>query len=272
MQTPDLILSFLVGILSFLSPCVLPLVPVYLGYLSGPAAMAARTGSSVKGGTVAMSTANARWVVLAHAIMFLIGFTFVFGAVLGGMASFLAQFFFENRKLINNVMGVLLIVFGLHTVGIARIPFLDYTKRLDLRPSQNLGYLRSLLIGIGFAVGWTPCTSVQLGLIFNMAKDHPGEGMLFFFVYSLGFGLPFLLAALALGQISPALKRVTRRSYSFKIGNWKVIDEVNIISLISGSMLIIVGILVLTNALYLLSTLVPQFTLPIDAFAPPATA
>jgi cytochrome c-type biogenesis protein len=268
MQTPDLILSFLAGLLSFLSPCVFPLVPVYLGYLSGPAVMAARTASST-GGTATMSTSSARWVVLGHAIMFILGFTFVFGAVFGGLASFLTEFFFRNKDLINKIMGIMLIVFGLHSVGLIRIGFLDYTRRLDLRPSQNLGYLRSLIIGIGFAVGWTPCTSLQLGLIFTLARNGaPEQAFIPFVIYSLGFGLPFLLAALALGQISAGLKRITRRSYTFKIGNWTAIEQVNIISLVSGIVLIIMGILVLTNALFYLSTITPPIEIDIGSMAP----
>jgi cytochrome c-type biogenesis protein len=268
MQTPDLVLSFLAGILSFLSPCVFPLVPVYLGYLSGPAVMAARTASST-GGTATMSTSSARWIVVGHAIMFILGFTFVFGAVFGGLASFLTEFFFNNKDNINKVMGVMLIIFGLHSIGLIRIGFLDYTRRLDLRPSQNLGYLRSLIIGIGFAVGWTPCTSLQLGLIFTLAKNGaPEQAFIPFVIYSLGFGLPFLLAALALGQISAGLKRITRRSYSFKIGNWTAIDQVNIISLVSGLVLILMGILVLTNALFYLSTITPPIEIDIGAMVP----
>lgn len=263
MSTPDLFLAFIAGILSFLSPCVFPLVPVYLGYLSGPAVMAARTAAAT-GGTATMSTGAARWVVLGHALMFMLGFTFVFGAILGGMASVLKVFFFENREIINRVMGILLIVFGLQSLTILRIPFLDYTKRLDLRPSQNLGYLRSLLIGIAFAIGWTPCTSYQLGLIFTLATNNPGAAFIPFVVYSLGFGLPFLLAALALGQVSAGLKRITRRSYFLKIGSWTIIERVNIISLISGIVLILMGILVLTNALAFLSTITPPINFDIS--------
>ncbi|HKP52120.1 MAG TPA: cytochrome c biogenesis protein CcdA [Chloroflexia bacterium] len=262
MNSPDLFLSFLAGLLSFLSPCVFPLVPVYLGYLSGPAVMAARAASA-QGGTATMSTSAARWIVLGHALMFMLGFTFIFGAVFGGLASFLTEFFFKNRDLINRVMGIMLIIFGMHSVGLIRIGFLDYTKRLDLRPSQNLGYLRSFIIGVGFAVGWTPCTSIQLGLIFTLARDDPGGAFIPFLIYSLGFGLPFLLAALALGQISSGLKRITRRGYSLKIGNWQVIREVNIISLISGLVLILMGILVLTDALGFLSTITPPINIEV---------
>jgi cytochrome c-type biogenesis protein len=263
MQTPDLFLSFLAGLLSFLSPCVFPLVPVYLGYLSGPAVMAARAASA-QGGTATMSTTAARWVVMGHALMFMLGFTFVFGAIFGSLASVLNDFFFDNRDVINWIMGTMLIVFGLHSVGLIRIKFFDYTRRLDLRPSQNLGYLRSLIIGIAFAVGWTPCTSFQLGLIITLAKNgEPGQAFIPFLIYSLGFGVPFLLAALALGQISAGLKRITRRTYFLKIGNWTVIEQVNIISLVSGLILILMGILVLTNALGVLSTITPPINIDV---------
>ena len=264
MQTPDLLLSFAAGVLSFLSPCVFPLVPVYLGYLSGPAVVAARAAAA-SGATAAMSISTARWVVLGHAVMFMLGFTFIFGAVFGSLAGFLTEFFFKNKDIINRVMGTMLIIFGMHSVGLIRIGFLDYTRRLELRPSQNLGYLRSLIIGIGFAIGWTPCTSIQLGLIFTLARDDPGGAFIPFVIYSLGFGLPFLLAALALGQISAGLKRITRRGYSLKLGNWQIIREVNIISLVSGIMLILMGVLVLTDALYFLSTITPPIQLDVRA-------
>src|SRR6478735_3664914 len=110
-SSPALYIAFLAGLLSFLSPCVLPLVPAYLGYLSGTAVMVARGGASSES-TAAMSRASARWTVLAHALVFVVGFTIIFVVVIGGLAGALSDVLRENKLLINQVMGVLLVIFG----------------------------------------------------------------------------------------------------------------------------------------------------------------
>lgn len=250
MEAPTLFIAFLAGFLSFLSPCVLPLVPAYIGYMSGSATRQVRTGS-VAGAAVV--TSSARWIVMAHALMFVIGFTLVF-AVLGNLVGAAKGFFFDYREVIQRSMGVLLIVFGIFMVGVVNIPFLNYTRRLDIRPASNLGYLRSFLIGLGFGVGWTPCVGPTLGLIMTLAlQGREGEVMFPFLAYSLGLALPFLATALAMGRISAILKKLTRRSFSLKIGGWKIIDEVNVVSLVSGLLLIIMGVLIAFDWLKLLA-------------------
>lgn len=261
MQAPNLLIALIAGIVSFLSPCVLPLVPAYIGYLGGSTVTSARAAVSAGGGTATTSTAHARWVALSNAAVFVLGFTIVFVVVIGGLAGALSLTLKQNIKIIQWVMGFLLIVFGLHTVGLINIPFLNYTRRLDLRPANNLGYLRSLLIGMGFAVGWTPCIGPTLGLILNLGLNgRAGEAFFPAIAYSLGLGIPFMLTALAMGQISSVLKRLTRRGFTLKLGSWKVIDNVNAISLVSGLLLIFMGVLVVTNSLSILA----QFGAPID--------
>lgn len=265
MQTPNLVLAFLAGLLSFLSPCVFPLIPVYIGYLSGAALPAARGTVTTTGnvGVVTMSSTGARWVVVAHTLMFMLGFTLIFGVVLGGIAGALSAQLREWLPAIQRVMGVLLLIFGLHMVGLLHIPWLDYTKRMNLRPSSSAGYLRSLLVGIAFAIGWTPCTSLQLGLIFTLATNgRPEQAWIPFMIYSLGLGIPFLLAALALGQIAGPIKRLMRRVYTFKMGKWTVIDQVNIVSLVGGVVLLIMAVLILTDKITLLTSLFPTLDLP----------
>src|SRR4051794_8959333 len=306
--------AFAAGVLSFLSPCVLPLVPAYIGYLGGSvvrtgrgsappnrpmrprtatnanamqAAPAVADGgmsgppttvasaavvSQTMGGAVAVprpedmerpaasarraaerpraaAASASRWIVLTHAIVFVLGFTLVF-AIIGGLIGsardlLLSEnplFHVSNRRILQYVMGALLIVFGLHMVGFINIRFLNYERRLGdkMRPGPKLSYLRSFLIGLGFGLGWTPCIGPTLGLIFSLSLNgQQGEAVLPFLAYSIGLGIPFMLTALAMGRISTFLKRLTRRSYSLRFGGWTLIDRVNIVSIVSGLLLII---------------------------------
>jgi len=334
-----LFLAFAAGVLSFLSPCVLPLVPAYIGYLGGSvvrsaqarprpsgmrnaelgmrnnntqdpisrsqfhisdsvnastaiAAVPPRVGSGPRSSGEGMSAdramrptrpveatrrpqpnpqtkAAARWLVVSHAIVFVLAFSLVF-AVIGGLVGslrdvFLSQntlFHTTNKRVLEYIMGALLVVFGLHMIGLINIPFLNYERRLGdkMRPGANLSYARSFLIGLGFGVGWTPCVGPTLGLIFTMAVNgQQGQAALPFIAYSLGLGVPFIVTALAMGQISSALKRFTRRGYSLQIGSWKAIDRVNIVSLISGLLLVIMGIFIFTDLVTLLAPNTPGF-------------
>jgi cytochrome c-type biogenesis protein len=304
MQSPELFIAFLAGLFSFLSPCVLPLVPAYIGYLGGsvtrtaPAPRPARVPVaasqapvmtaelSVAGAGSAtldrrptpasappssprpargpvMKAASSRWIVLVHAFVFVLGFTLVF-AIIGGLVGSLRDVLLgenpwlgiTNRRLLQYIMGVLLTVFGLHMIGLINIPWLNYEKRLGdkLRPSTNLSYIRSFLIGLGFGLGWTPCIGPQLGLIFTMSLGgQQGQAILPFLAYSIGLGIPFMLTALAMGRISSFLKKLTRKSYSVRIGNWKAIDRVNIVSLVSGGLLVFMGILIFFDLVTLLA-------------------
>ena len=176
MEAPSLLVALLAGLFSFLSPCVLPLIPAYIGYISGSAlavarntpsgggqalaassrytitASAATSSSAVrlnKQGTVgtmgvqatpAISSAYARWVVMGHAAMFVLGLTLVFVIVIGGMAGALSYLLKGNIRIIQQIMGVVLVIFGLHMIGVINIPFMNYTRRMDIRPATNLGY------------------------------------------------------------------------------------------------------------------------------------
>ncbi|MEA2573605.1 MAG: cytochrome c-type biosis protein [Chloroflexia bacterium] len=261
MQSPALWVAFFAGLLSFLSPCVLPLVPAYIGYLGGSALPVARGVSTTTGGVQAtMTQATARWIVLANAVLFVLGFTIVF-AMIGNLAGALSTLLYENKRILQYIAGGMLFIFGLHMIGLIRIQFLDYTRRLDVRPAQNLGYVRSFLIGLGFGVGWTPCIGPTLGLIFTLALNgNTQDAFVPFIAYSIGLGIPFLITALAMGQISGVLKRLTRRSYTLKAGNWTVIDQVNIVSLVSGVLLVVMGLLVFFNAVTLLAPATNWFT------------
>ena len=207
--------------------------------------------------------ASSRWIVLVHAFVFVLGFTLVF-AIIGGLVGSLRDvllgenpwFDITNRRLLQYVMGVLLVVFGLHMIGLINIPWLNYERRLGdkLRPSSNLSYIRSFLIGLGFGLGWTPCIGPTLSLIFTMSiGGQQGQAIVPFLAYSIGLGIPFMLTALAMGRISSFLKKLTRKSYSVRIGNWKAIDRVNIVSLVSGGLLVFMGILIFFDLVTLLA-------------------
>lgn len=260
MEAPSLFVAFAAGLLSFLSPCVLPLIPAYIGYLGGSIVTNARRSSS--GGAAIAAAPNVRLIALLHSLMFVLGFTFIFVVVVGSLAGALSDLFRTNREPIQWVMGILLIVFGLNAAGIVKIPFLDYTRRLELRPASNLGYVRSFLIGIGFAIGWTPCVSYWLGILISLALNgEPDKAFVPFLAYSIGLGVPFLVAGLAMGQISGWLKKITRKMYTVRLGNWTVVDHVNIVSLISGLFLVLMGILILTNAMAFLAQFAPAIDL-----------
>src|SRR5436305_8224733 len=148
MQTSSLniFVAFFAGLVSFLSPCVLPLVPAYIGYLSGPAVMTAASSSRAGGETATMQLSTARWRVFAHSALFVLGFTIIFVVVIGGLAGQLSDLLRENRLVVQKIMGVLLVVFGLFMLHVVNIPFLNYTRCADtaMRSIGSSGYLRPL--------------------------------------------------------------------------------------------------------------------------------
>jgi cytochrome c-type biogenesis protein len=261
----NIFVAFAAGLISFLSPCVLPLVPAYIGYLSGPAVMSAAStaGGGRREAAMTMTASSARWKVFAHSALFVLGFTIIFVVVIGGLAGTFSDLLREHKRAVQYVMGVMLVIFGLFMLHMVNIPLLNYTRRADTAmrsTAGNLGYLRSLLIGMGFAIGWTPCIGPTLGLMFTLAMNNSqAEAFPLFLSYSLGLGIPFLLAGFAMGQISSGLKKLTRRTYSLKIGAWKVVDQVDIVSLVSGVLLVVVGIMVFTNSLTIINQYFPTF-------------
>jgi len=220
-------LAFLAGLLSFISPCVLPLVPVYLGYL---------TGSVVTG-----EPSPSRRATFSHALLFVLGFSLIFVLVFGAPVGLLGQVMAQLAPLLVKVGGVLLILFGLHTTGLVRIPFLAMEGRKDWGAERDPSYLRSLLMGMTFAAGWTPCVGPLLGAILTLAFDAQsvGRAVLFLATYSAGLGLPFLVVALLLTFVAERLRRWNR--------------YLRIVSLISGVFLIAVGLLLVTDAFQRLS-------------------
>lgn len=219
-QSVSGVASVLAGLLSFFSPCILPLIPVYLGYMTGTAL---GTGEGA-----------ARFRTLIHALLFTVGFSAVFVA-LGAAAGWLGSLLYTAVPYIMRLGGLLLVIFGLHLTGLVTIPFLQMERRMALAPNQPRGYWTSLLVGIIFAAGWTPCVGPVLASILFLAADSQtaatGAGLLT--LYSLGLGVPFLLVAALIDVAAPLLRKLNRHT--------------RVLSIISGAVLLVMGVLLLTG-------------------------
>jgi len=216
--------AFLAGLLSFISPCVLPLVPVYLGIMT--------RNVIYKNENIKISE---RIYILLNSFIFVLGFTIVF-IILGSTATFLGQLFKNYIGIIGRIGGAILIVFGLHYVGLFKIPFLNFEKRFNMSPTLKKGYIWSFLFGVIFSFGWVPCVGLILSSILLLASklDTLKQGILLLTFYSLGLGFPFILASLFISFFSNFLKRINR--------------HINVISIISGVFIILLGIIFLTDS------------------------
>jgi cytochrome c-type biogenesis protein len=226
--------AFSAGLLSFLSPCVLPLVPSYIGFLTG---------------MTAPEAVNRRRITVTHALFFVLGFTLVFLA-LGAGASVFGSALKSHKLLVAQIGGVLIIIFGLWTLGVIKLPFLEREQRLQV-DEKPVGYLGSSLVGMAFAAGWVPCIGPILGAILMLAGSQAdfGRGMGLLAAYSAGLAIPFLLAAFALDAFLGWFKSFRRHLGTVKI--------------VSGVLLIAVGILMVsgdfTRLAGWLSNLTPDF-------------
>ena len=193
---PAMTIALLAGVISFLSPCVLPIVPPYLAYMSG-----------VSLGDMSSTRAARRRAVVA-ALFFVLGLSTVF-LFLGFTASIFGTFFLQNQTLLAQISGVVVILFGLHFLGVFRIPFLDQEARLDAgdRGGSSFG---AYILGLAFAFGWTPCIGPQLGAILSLAANEASvsRGTLLLGVYAAGLGIPFLLAAVFLSRATGLMNRI----------------------------------------------------------------
>src|SRR6266571_4990439 len=206
--------AFLAGLVSFLSPCMLPLVPIFLAQL---------VGQSTYQSSGEQSNQPARFLTFLHALVFVLGFTLAFVA-LGATASTLGSFLRAYQFQLRQIGGIILIIIGLHMVGILKLPFLYRQKRFEFHPTRP-SYPASLLVGIIFGIGWTPCVGLILGAILGMAASASTltQGVLLLLVYSLGLGIPFLLLGLGLDQVSKVLKWLRPYLGKIEIGTGVVI-------------------------------------------------
>jgi cytochrome c-type biogenesis protein len=231
------------GLLSFISPCVLPLVPGYLSYISGLSldemrgtpAVAGRSGVAV---AVAPSRAARQQVILAS-LAFVLGFTLVFVA-LGAAATTIGQFLTTRLPLLNRIAGAVIIIFGLHTMGVLRIEWLYQEKRVH-SSRKPAGVVGALLVGMAFAFGWTPCLGpILAGILFVAgSQETVGEGVRLLTAYSLGLGVPFFATAVAMNRFFAAMGRIRRHYHK--------------IELVSGALLVVIGVLIFTNKFTILA-------------------
>jgi cytochrome c-type biogenesis protein len=218
--------AFGAGFLSFISPCVLPLIPGYLSFVSGVSL------DEMRDGTAASAS---RRQVLVTSLAFVLGFSLVFVA-LGASATAIGRFLFDKLPLLGKIAGVVIVIFGLHTMGVFRIGLLEQEKRVhaDRKPA---GFLGAVLVGIAFAFGWTPCIGPILAGILAIAasKDTVSEGVLLLAIYSAGLGIPFLLTSVAINRFFAVTSRIRRYYHT--------------IELVSGGLLVAIGILIFTGQL-----------------------
>ena len=247
-ENVTLLAAFGAGLLSFISPCVLPLIPGYLSYISGLSLDEMRgTAVVAGGGSVGVAVAappDVRRRILISSAAFILGFTLVFIAI-GATASAVGQFVTQRLPLLSRLAGIVIIIFGLHTMGVLRIEWLYQEKRLQSsrRPAGPFG---AMLVGIAFAFGWTPCIGPILSgiLILAGSQDTIGQGVKLLAVYSLGLGVPFFATALAINRFFAVLARIRHHYHK--------------IELVSGALLVAIGILIFTNKF----TIIAQWLTP----------
>ncbi|MBC3898693.1 cytochrome c biogenesis protein CcdA [Acetobacterium malicum] len=218
----DYFISFLEGIITFISPCLLPMLPVYISYFGG------QTNQGSKSNT------------FINALGFVLGFTLVF-VLLGAFAGGIGNAFIQNKNSLHLITGIIVILFGLNFMGVLHLPFLK--MNLHLKQGQfKVGFLSSLIFGIVFSIGWTPCVSAFLGSALMLAASGGDalKGILMLFTFSLGLGLPFIMSALLIERLTSTFNFIKR--------NYRIIN------FISGVFLVIIGILMATGLMgYFLS-------------------
>lgn len=232
----SLIAAFSAGLLSFVSPCVLPLVPSYISYI---------TGLSVEQLTDASERVKFKKAIVLNSLLFIAGFSSVFIAF-GASASLLGQVLITYQDHIRRFGGALIVVFGLYLLGILNLNFLKMEHRFQFR-SRPAGYLGSFLIGVAFAAGWTPCVGPVLGsiLLYASTTDSLVSGVVLLTSYSLGLGLPLFLTALGVDRFLAYFKQA--RAYL-----WGV-------STVSGVLLVVVGVMIYANSLTMVTSFLEQY-------------
>lgn len=233
METPTIgvLVAFGAGLLSFLSPCVLPLIPSYVTFI---------TGLSFD------DVQHARKAALVHGVLFVLGFTLIFLAM-GAGATMLGQSLLRYRDWISRVGGVIIIVFGLYLLGVLNIGFLSREARFHVA-DKPVGYLGTVVVGVAFGAGWTPCLGPILGsiLVYTGSQADLAKGMWLLSAYSLGLAVPFLASAVAVERFTVFFQRMKKQMI------W--------ISRISGAVMIGIGILLVTNYFTVLAAWLTKLT------------
>ena len=215
----EYLIAFGAGLISFLSPCVLPLIPGYISYISGQSLQ---------------EILNKKEINFFSLILFCLGFSTVF-VILGASASFLGQTLLQNSEILRIAAGIIIIIFSLQLIGIINIPYLNFEKRFDAKESRNI--LFPYVIGVAFGFGWTPCIGPILGSILALAsiEETLSRAVILLILYSLGLAIPFVLS----GYL---IQKFLLFSKNFR-------NNINLIAKVGGIILLITGILILTNQL-----------------------
>ncbi len=220
-----IIVAFTAGVVSFLSPCVLPIIPGFLAYLAGESSSNTEKPS--------------RAVIFLNSLFFVIGFSIVFailGVLLNGL---LVHFAYSAQAWLARVGGALVIFFGLYLMGFFKIPFFEFDHKMRVGMKFRSRYFTSLAFGFAFAAGWTPCVGPVLGGILGLAASSPGQAFYFLLAYALGLGIPFLVVGALAAQASGFINR-----YAAKL---------EYVTKAFGAILVILGILVFTQSLQLVA-------------------
>jgi cytochrome c-type biogenesis protein len=251
---PSVPLAFLAGLASFLSPCVFPLVPVYAAYLGGrasagePVALGAGAGTLVAagagGGDVAVAAGPRgqqalRVPILGNGVAFVAGFMVVFIALFYVLQALEVTFLLHHQVAVNRVAGAVIIVLALQTMGVFRIPLLMRDWRFHGAPLAGGGSIGAFLLGITFALGWTPCIGAQLGAILQLAVSGDFGGLPFMLVYCAGLAVPFLIVAVLADRMQGVIRAVNQR--------------MGVINIVAGLLLLGFGFLLISNEITLLN-------------------
>jgi cytochrome c-type biogenesis protein len=241
MQEVSLFAAFVAGILSFISPCVLPLIPGYVSFVSGVTLDEMRGMATAT--TVASPGTKRRAVIMSLA--FVMGFSLVFVA-LGASATAIGTLLMDHLALLGKIAGVIIILFGLHMTGLLKIDWLYSEKRVQTN-KKPAGFFGAILVGIAFAFGWTPCIGPILSAILFVAagQETVGEGVQLLAVYSAGLGVPFIATSLAINKFLAASARIRKHYHTIEV--------------VSGVLMIVVGVLIFTNKFTVIAQLLTPY-------------
>ncbi len=218
--------AFLAGLVSFLAPCVLPIIPGFLAYLAG--------------GSVGDTSAKARREVFINSFFFVLGFSVVFAALGVLLNTVLEAVAYDAQAWLARVGGALIIFFGLYLVGLVKIPFLEREHKFGVNTKIKSRYVTSFLFGLAFAAGWTPCVGPALGVILGLAATAPGSAFFLLLSYALGLGIPFLVVGLFTAQASAFVNAHAR--------------GLRVLNIVFGAILLVLGVLVFTQTLNLIAS------------------
>jgi cytochrome c-type biogenesis protein len=241
MQEVSLFAAFVAGILSFISPCVLPLIPGYVSFVSGV------TLDEMRGtaGSATLTTSSTKRRAVLMSLAFVLGFSLVFIA-LGASATALGTLLMEHLELLGKIAGGIIILFGLHMTGLLKIGWIYSEKRVQTN-KKPAGFFGAILVGIAFAFGWTPCIGPILSAILLVAagQETIGDGVQLLAVYSAGLGVPFIATSLAINKFLAASARIRKHYHAIEV--------------VSGVLMIVVGVLIFTNKFTIIAQLLTPY-------------